>query len=288
MSENSAISWTDHTFNIVWGCVEVSPACDHCYAREFSQRLGRAMWGADTPRYILSDHYWNEPGRWNRKALQAFGRPARVFCSSMADVFEVHPQTEGQLARLWPVIEETPNLEWLLLTKRWDQIRKKLPEPTPKNVRMGVTVESAEYAYRITDRVDWLSMEPLLGPVDLTAVPGRDPLTHEETITNVLSGEIFGQDGARIGTRRPVSWVIVGGESEDDRNPKARGTARKMEMAWALNLMGQCHEYGVAYHFKQTGHRLAEELRLKNKAGKEVEEWPVGLRIQEFPKVRAA
>ena len=89
MGENTKIEWASHTFNIAWGCEKVSPACDHCYAEAWAKRAGLAVWGADAPRRVMSAEHWKAPPRWNAAAAKA-GVVARVFCSSMADVFEDH------------------------------------------------------------------------------------------------------------------------------------------------------------------------------------------------------
>ena len=87
MAEHSTIEWTDHTFNPWWGCTKVSPACDHCYAGVWAKRTGHGVWGARAPRRFLSDATWERPLRWDRVAVRS-GRRMRVFCASMADVFE--------------------------------------------------------------------------------------------------------------------------------------------------------------------------------------------------------
>ena len=87
MARDSRIEWTDHTFNPWWGCTKVSPACDHCYAETWAKRVGFDIWSTAKPRRFLSDVYWRQPHRWNAEAEQS-GRRARVFCASMADVFE--------------------------------------------------------------------------------------------------------------------------------------------------------------------------------------------------------
>ena len=117
MARDSAIEWTGHTFNPWWGCTKVSPACDHCYAEAWAKRTGFDVWGADAPRRRLGDDYWNQPLRWDQDAAQS-GRRARVFCASMADVFEWDRALDNLRERLWTLIESTPNLDWLLLTKR--------------------------------------------------------------------------------------------------------------------------------------------------------------------------
>src|SRR5262245_16052843 len=120
MAENTAITWTDHTFNIAWGCQRVSHECTHCYAETLAIRFGkRNLWGppATSIRTTRSDAYWSEPLRWNRRAERE-GRRHRVFSSSTCDVFEDHPTITREREKLWDLIRRTPHLDWLLLTKR--------------------------------------------------------------------------------------------------------------------------------------------------------------------------
>lgn len=253
MGENSKISWTDHTFNPWWGCVKVSPACDNCYAESFSKRVGQSVWGIDSPRRFFGDKHWNEPLKWNRDALKTFGRPARVFCASMADVFEDREELRPHRARLFSLIQQTPNLRWNLLTKRHTAIKQYAPHMRDwENVRLGVTVENETYDHRVVSGVTWLSVEPMLGPLRLWRVKPLDPRPY-----------------------RPLEWVIIGGESGHG--------AREMKLEWALDLIAECKEAGIAVHFKQTGEVLARKLGLKDKSGKDPEEWPEELRVQEFP-----
>jgi len=254
MAKNSGISWTDHTFNIVWGCNEISPACDDCYAKQQAIRYGWDVWGTDKPRRTFGEKHWNEPLAWNRDALKDLGRPARVFCSSMADVFEVHPTVEQERLKLWPLIDRTPNLEWLLLTKRWEQLRHNEAELRRPNVMPGVTVENQTYDFRMVfPFVEWISAEPLLGPLD-------------------ISRFTF------------IKWVVLGGESKN----RADHEPREMKLEWAIDLIQQCKRAGIAVHFKQTGDVLARKLNLKQKSGKDPSEWPSELRVQEFPQWEVA
>lgn len=249
MSENSKISWTDHTFNPWWGCVKVSPACDHCYAESFSRRVGNDVWGVDAPRRFFGDKHWNEPLKWNKAALKDFGRPARVFCASMADVFEDRDELTPHRGRLFGLIQNTPNLLWNLLTKRQMQIKHYAPHVKEwGNVRIGVTVENQLYDFRIVPGVSWLSCEPLFGHMNLRP---------------------FLKQGN-------INWLIIGGESGHG--------AREMPLDAAIDLIEQCKQYGVAVHFKQTGDVLARKLGLKDKSGKDKSEWPAELQIQEFPR----
>src|SRR5262249_4149103 len=151
--------WTDNTFNPWWGCMKVSPACDHCYAERFANRKTRTqkqLWGKDAHRLISDGAYWNEPLKWNRRA-ERNGIRGRVFCGSMWDIMERRPDLNEPRRRLFELIEETPYLDWLLLTKRPQEFSSTLPKswlkvPRP-NVWLMTTVESQEYAWRIVEIV---------------------------------------------------------------------------------------------------------------------------------------
>jgi protein gp37 len=229
MAKNSKIEWTHHTFNPWWGCERISPACKHCYAEIWARRLGLDLWGKGAPRRMLSEAYWRQPLAWNQDA-RAIGTRARVFCASMADVFESRADLNAPRERLWALIESTPNLDWLLLTKRPDQIARLAPwdYDWPSNVWLGVTMETQRWADRRAPllveypaAVRFVSCEPLLGAVDLTRWLARN--THGYTI----------------------DWVIVGGESGH--------RARAMNPSWARSLRDQCETHGVGFHFKQWG-----------------------------------
>lgn len=223
MGKDSAIEWTHHTFNPWWGCTKISPGCAHCYADASAQWRGFQVWGKDAPRRFLSQRYWEEPLAWNAAAKREEQR-RRVFCASMADVFEARPELDLQRSRLWELIAATPWLDWLLLTKRPENIGAMVPwgASWPANVWLGTTIENAEYATkRIPELIKhpaairFLSAEPLLGPIALSPW--------------------FGE----------IDWVIVGGES---------GTAaRPMQPPWARSLRDQCVQAGIPFFFKQWG-----------------------------------
>ena len=145
MGEQTAIAWCDDTFNPVWGCVKVSPACTNCYAEKWAKRTGFTnLWGPGSERRLFGDKHWNEPLTWNRWAAEANCR-RRVFCGSMCDIFEPHPAVLGQLCRLWKLIDQAQNLDWLLLTKRPENIHNApITDGArwPSNVWLGTTVES--------------------------------------------------------------------------------------------------------------------------------------------------
>lgn len=126
MSKDSKIEWTHHTFNPWWGCTKVSAGCKHCYAETWAKRLGKDFWGVKAARRELSPAYWRQPFAWNVAAAAA-GVRARVFCASMADVFEDRRDLDERRARLWKVIDSTPNLDWLLLTKRPENVERLAP-----------------------------------------------------------------------------------------------------------------------------------------------------------------
>lgn len=279
MSENSKIEWTTHTFNPWWGCVKVSPACAHCYAEAFAKRVGQNVWGVDAPRRFFGAKHWEEPLRWNRVAA-ASGERARVFCASMADVFEAHKELDVQVqlnearAQLWALIKQTPSLDWLLLTKRPENIRGMLPADWDNgypNVWLGTTVENQEWAekrivhlLRAPAVVHFLSCEPLLGDLDIRPwlyVPTRcrdcgSPDSWYDHNPAAMPWE-FGAvrcmkcNSFDVEELQPLKWVICGGESGHG--------ARPMHPAWAASLRSQCVEAGVPFFFKQWGDWYPEE-----------------------------
>jgi protein gp37 len=135
MGKNSSIEWTHHTFNPWWGCSKISSACDNCYAEKWAKRSGQEVWGASADRRFFGDSHWNEPIKWNRDAEKSRSRQ-RVFCASMADVFEGRSDLDASRKKLWNVIFQTPMLDWLLLTKRIENVDKMVPweKKWPDNV----------------------------------------------------------------------------------------------------------------------------------------------------------
>lgn len=288
MGEGTKISWATNTFNPWWGCVEVSPACDSCYARSLSERWGFDIWGKDKPRRFFGEKHWKEPVKWNERA-KASGVRERVFCASMADVFEKRSDLDPWRTKLWDLIEKTPWLDWMLLTKRHLAIESMLPPEWIQNPRanvwLGVTAENQRRAEeRIPALLDvpavvhWISAEPLLGPIDFSPwfVGAHRSVTDNRL--DAPDGAVVGSE-ERIGDewlrRVGISWVIVGGESGHE--------ARRMDPAWAKDILDQCRRRGVAYFFKQKGEVLSRELGCHDKAGKDPSEWPSEFRVQEWP-----
>ncbi len=250
MSEKTKIDWCDHTYNPWWGCTKVSPACDNCYAEAQANRFGK--WFGDNPRRMFGDKHWAEPLKWNRKA-EAAGVRASVFCGSMCDVFEDLDELQEPRERLWDLILDTPSLDWLLLTKRPENIGHLIHHPALSshpahygwdlnNIFLGVTAES-QYPFngRVQLLAKWsrvklfLSMEPLLGPVDLSEHIDR------------------------------LAGVIVGGESGPG--------ARPMDPDWARSIRDQCAAARVPFFMKQ----------MSGRTPKEREAIPEDLNIKELP-----
>ena len=344
------IEWCDHTWNPWWGCVKVSPGCANCYAEAFDRRTHGTSkhvtasgetrephWGKDAPRRFFGDKHWAEPLRWDWEAAVAMNaaergqaggasgalphRP-RVFCASMADVFEDRPDLVEPRARLFRLIDATPNLDWLLLTKRPENIRRMVPpewlESWPAHVWVGTTVEDQKRADQriphlldVPARVRFLSVEPLLESVDLTAAVAElfcmkcrtpatiaasaDPeSTPEEDRAQWVDPECphaCPKCGGETDGRYPddrIDWVIVGGES---------GTsAREFNLGWCRSIVDQCVASAVPVFVKQMGDTPRETVRdevydldrsrtVKFRAhhGADPAEWPAELRRQSFP-----
>lgn len=342
MGKETKISWCDHTFNPWRGCTKVSPGCAHCYAEAMSNRFKGTLgvWGPHGSR-VLASRAWKEPVKWNDEA-RAAGVRRRVFCASLADVFEQWPgritdhhgntlwhrrgrivsagattpglidgerwatMDDARLA-LFRLIMATPHLDWLLLTKRPEEIHEtlwrcyRLTEPgspealwilewaeghAPENVWLGATVEDRKHGLPRVDVLRgipatrrFLSCEPLLedlGDIDLAG----------------------------------IDWVICGGESGGIEK------VRDFDAAWARKLRDQCEAAGACFFMKQFGVSVidsgggdgtfadlwpegtsntffyaddAHKVWLKDrKHGADPSEWPADLRIQEWPGMLAA
>jgi protein gp37 len=222
--KNSTIEWTHHTFNPWIGCAKVSPLCTHCYAETMMDtRYGRVEWGPNGTRKRTTAQNWRQPCRWNRDA-ENDGERRRVFCASLADVFEDRDDLCGWRRDLFRLIDATTQLDWLLLTKRPENIGVMWPDAAGRDhVWLGTSVGTQETADRAVSRLQesrhlvpvlFLSVEPLLEPIPDLPLAGID-------------------------------WVIVGGESGHG--------ARAMDEAWVIDIKRQCDDAGVAFFFKQWG-----------------------------------
>lgn len=238
MAENSGIEWTHHTFNPWIGCAKVSAACDNCYAEAWDARGLQGLpsrWGPHADRTITKT--WGNPVKWNREAAR-LGVRYRVFCASLADVFDNHKSIQPAWRKaLWKLIGETPNLDWLLLTKRPQNIPKMLPDDWGdgyRNVWLGTSTENREEMLRrgaalarVPAVVRFWSAEPLVG--DLGAIPA----------------EIM------------PSWIITGGENGKDFRP--------VDPDWFRSIRDQCASAGVPFLFKQWEGRSQREIKAKGR-----------------------
>ena len=254
MAENSGIEWTDHTFNPWWGCTKIAPACDDCYAAKLATgRFGQPeLWSGSRRR--IKD--WKGPRKWNRNAavfMAQQGRRQRVFTASMADIFDNQVDTTWR-DDFWMLVRECPELDWLLLTKRPQNIAKMLPEfwdEIKGTVWLGTTVEDEKRAalniphlLQHDSAVRFLSMEPLIEQVDIVEIATMHFRGAE--LLYPLSGELADIFGESVGCTNRIDWVITGGESG--------GTDRTAHAApWYRSLRDQCATAGVPFHFKQWG-----------------------------------
>jgi protein gp37 len=245
MGQDTNISWVNRiladgtiikgaTFNPWWGCLKVSEECAHCYALDIAAHyIKEPLWGpaATTRRRLFGEKHWAEPLKWNHQA-ERDGHRHSVFCGSMCDVCEEHPQLDSERTKLWKLIEATPWLNWILLTKRPRNFIKMSPwglNPWPGNVWVGTSAGTQKradseipYLLDVPAVVHLVSVEPQLEYVNLTPYLNR------------------------------LEWVICGGESGPHHRP--------FSLDWARDLRDQClsarlQGYPVSFYFKQVGGR---------------------------------
>jgi protein gp37 len=245
LGKTTDIAWCDATFNGWVGCSKVSPACDFCYAETWAKRSGLVEWGG--PRRRTSAANWRQPLKWH--AAIPDGERRRVFCASLADVFDNQVPEEWRWD-LFELIRQTPRIDWLLLTKRIGNAKRMLMQHGAEgayNVWIGATVVTQEEADRdipklleTPARIRFLSIEPMLEPIVLP-LPGR---------------------------HRGLNWVICGGESGSH--------ARPLELAWAADLLAQCAWHDIAFFMKQMSQANWPDF-------KTFESFPPSVRVREFP-----
>ena len=304
--ENSKIEWTDHTFNPWIGCTKVSAGCQFCYAEQLmDKRYGRVEWGPSGTRIRTSEANWRKPLQWNRQkwaecrkcklrvnyAKTGWNRDGvtcpgcgelhpqpirpRVFCASLADIFEDRPELVEWRADLFRLIQDTPHLDWLLLTKRPENVNRMIEEATgfsESDIWIGTSIENQEQADKripellhIPARVRFLSMEPLLGQVEFPTTSSfcfpdgfwrfdrfaKHPFANLSTNRSVsLSSRPRNTHRQRAtdcstSSLNEIDWVIVGGESGPN--------ARPMHPDWARSIRDQCQAFDVPFLFKQWG-----------------------------------
>jgi len=277
MAKQSAIAWTKSTFNPFIGCTKIGPGCDGCYAEALDKRMrfgGATHWGPGVPRHRTSAANWKAPLMWNKAAPDSefAGRKGfwPVFCASLADVFDNEVDVAWRYD-LWDLIAWTPNLTWLLTTKRVGNVNLMVPEAWrrdgfPPNVRVIATIVNQEEADRDIPKLlalpcfNGISYEPALGPVNW--------------------------DSYLLSPMSLDGWIIVGGESGQGGH-----RARPFDVGWARSTVAQCRPMGMAVFVKQMGRNPFEQRPdgqagwlLKDRAGADPAEWPADLRVREFPR----
>lgn len=273
MAENSGIAWTTHTFNPWIGCTKVGPGCDHCYAEAWNHRFdGGANWGPGAPRRRTKPQNWSKVRKWQRDWRTAIERgekpePVRVFCASLADVFD-NEVPQSWRDDLWGLIEECPDLDWIMVTKRVGNVGKMAPRwgcGFGTNVIVLSTIVNQAEADRDLDKLVRLKVDGIARHVGVSYEPALGPVDWLPWIA------------ARLG----LDWIIVGGEST-----QGGAEARGFELDWAYSTIEQCRGYRVPVFMKQLGSRAGSygfAYKTADRAGADPSEWPADLRVREFP-----
>lgn len=346
MGKGTKIQWCDDTFNCWIGCDKVSPGCAHCYAAvSYTVKMQGIKWGKGQPRHRTGEDNWKKPLAWNKKPwvcdfcghcmteeqskgykncptgfhLAAHHR-RRVFCASLADWLDDEVPIEW-LADFLKLIHDTPNLDWLNLTKRpqnwkgritaaiqdlWSRglanrdvcrwLEAWLDGRAPQNIWIGTTTEDQQRAneripelLKIPAHVRFLSVEPMLAQINLGFHLSHIDRQECGLVDDPLAATLLQQacDEGRGSAPSMIHWVIFGGES----GPNARGC----DVAWIHDGVKQCRAAGVKVFVKQLGAKPYQSpehegatgyaLPLKDRKGSDIEEWPADLRIREFPSV---
>jgi len=282
MAANTSIEWAHHTMNPWRGCAKVSAGyAENAAPVRIARSKGLETWGAGAAREIASESMWRQPLLWDRKAKEA-GERHRVFCASLADVFEDYqgPSAEAVKAarlRLWALIEATPHLDWLLLTKRPQNVMGMIPDSwraeMPRNVWMGCTVENQEAAeermlwlFNIPAKVRFVSQEPQVGPIDWNRIE------FNRSVKSLVSVYYNALSSGRL------NWIIVGGESGSNARPFA--------VSWARKTVAQCKAAGVPVFVKQLGANPwldGVPYHIASKKGGLMSELPPDLALREVP-----
>lgn len=291
MAQNSKITWTDHTFNPWLGCHKVTDACKFCYAEKFVTRYGLASWGANGTRHITSDANWKKPLQWQKQALKE-GKRFRVFCASLADVFEDRPDLLEARQRLWSLIEATPNLDWILVSKRAQNYETMFPERWlpgggvfPRNIWLLATIANQKDYDAFMPPLRKFCTNHFVSVMGISAEPLLGYITFDKNIT--LNTDEHGK------YLKPLDWVIIGGES----GPTTK--IRKLDLYHVKHIFDQFKKsrniYSVELRkpnifFKQLGALLAKQYKLQDVKGEGVEEFPEPVKkwsVREFPFVSA-
>lgn len=237
MGENSKIEWTDHTFNSWIGCTKVHQGCANCYAEEMmDHRYHKAKWGDKGTRVVTSDSKWREPLKWNAHAANA-GVRKRVFCASLADVFEDRDELKEPRVRLFDMIDQTPNLDWLVLTKRPENIATMWDRTHCPNLWLGTSISLQAHADKQLPYLVAAKRAGICAGLFISAEPLLGELRLQHSFDGKLTRNWLGEGG--------IGWVIAGGESGRH--------ARPCHPDWIGLLRNQCVSAGIPFFFKQWG-----------------------------------
>jgi protein gp37 len=257
---NSAIQWTDHTWNIARGCTKVDEDCKFCYMYRGSLNGTRY----EPKQVTRTKTVFNLPLR--------IKEPSKIFTSSLTDFF--HESIDSYRHEAWDIIRRCPQHTFQILTKRPERIKDHLPNDWGSgwdNVWLGTSIgsqKSINRAWRLLDapaKVFFLSIEPLWDEVDLDRA--------ELLLKNW-------RNIATIGWY--IDWIIVGGESGND---KGHYRYRECKIEWIEKIIEQCMYSEVPVFVKQLGTHLAKQLNLVDRHGGDINEWPEHLRVREMPEV---
>lgn len=253
MGKNSNIQWTDATWNIARGCTKVDADCKYCYM--YRDSLNETRYVPD--EVVRTKTVFSLPNRLKE--------PCRIFTSSLTDFF--HPAIDNYREEAWNIIRYNPHHTFQILTKRPERINRCLPgdwnEPERfSHVWLGTSVGSNDSRQRIQQLLDcehsgirFLSLEPLHGPIDLNY-----------DVSDLIR----------------LQWVIIGGESG---NEKGKYRYRPCKLEWIESIIREVGPTSAVF-VKQLGTHLAKELKLIDRHGGDIDEWPEHLRIRQFPRVR--
>jgi protein gp37 len=261
MAQNTSIQWTDHTWNIARGCTKVDEDCKFCYMYRDSMNSTRY-----NPLQIeRTKTVFNMPLKLKE--------PSKIFTCSLTDFFL--PEIDPYRAEAWDIIRRCPQHTFQILTKRPERIFESLPEDWDcnegwSNVWLGTSCGSQKSEQRIIDlvhstfaKVKFLSLEPLHGPIDLSSITKYYPAVKESFY--VLPA---------------IDWVIVGGESGNE-NGKYR--YRPCELEWIEKIIEDCQRNNIPVFVKQLGTHLAKKMKLSDRHGGNIDEFPSHLQIRQFP-----
>jgi protein gp37 len=260
MGDNTKIEWADATINFWHGCKKVSQGCKYCYMFRDKVRYGQD--GTNVQRSKNETFF---------RALK-WKEPRRIFTCSWSDFFI--KEADEWRAEAWKVIKDTPQHQWLILTKRPERILQCLPKDWGdkgyENVWLGVSVENQKTAdnrilklFEVPCKIRFLSVEPLLAPINL------NPYLALEIDHKIIY---------------PIHWVIIGGESGNDTG---EFKYRVCKTDWMKDIVKQCSDREIPIFMKQLGTSIAKQLELKDRVGADLseEKFPAYLAIRQLPAI---